>query len=39
MWHFAMGYNKVVIMMLQTLYKWSMDEGVHVNCIHHPCGT
>jgi hypothetical protein len=27
-----------IYIMLQTLYGWSMDEGVYVDHIHHPCG-
>ncbi len=23
---------------LQTLYRWSMDEGIHVDLIYHPYG-
>ncbi len=40
MWHFVMGYNKVANNdeQLQTLYKWSTNEGVYVDHIHHPCG-
>ncbi len=39
-WHFVMGYNIVANNgeQLQTLYEWSMDEGVYVDRINHPCG-
>ncbi len=40
MWHFVMGYNIVTNNgdYLQTLYRWSMDDGVYVDHIYHPCG-
>ncbi len=39
-WHLVTGYNIVVNNgdQLQTLYGWSMDEGVYVDHIHHPRG-
>ncbi len=41
MWHFVMDYNIVANNgdQLQTLYIWSMDEGVNIDYIKHPCGT
>jgi hypothetical protein len=40
MWHFVMGYNIITNNddYLQTLYRWSMDDGVYVDHIYHPCG-
>ncbi len=38
--HFVMGYNIVANNdgQFQTLYERSMDEGVYVGRINHPCG-
>jgi hypothetical protein len=40
MWHFVMGYNIFTNNgdYLQSLYRWSTDDGVYVDHIYHSCG-